>query len=88
MSLHFQIKEQKRKSHVLGDFVIDATHIKELASQVLNADETAQQASDFQEACRLLSTLCDEVSVSVMDLKDMIPASALSPDPDNLSPVE
>ena len=88
MTLHFQIQEQKRKSHVLGDFVIDTTYIKEIASQVLNADENAQQASDFQEACRLLSTLCDEVSVSVMDLKDMIPAAALSPDPDNLSPVE
>ena len=88
MTLHFQIKEQKRKSHILGDFVIDTTYIKELGSQVFNADEKAQQTSDFQEACRLLSVLCDEVSVSVMDLKDMIPASALSPDPDNLSPGE
>ena len=60
MNLRFQIEEQKRKSHVLGDFVIDTTYIRELASQVLNADENAQQASDFQEACRLLSTLCDE----------------------------
>jgi len=41
----------------------------------------------LRQVCEILSTLCDEVSVSVMDLKDMIPAN-LFPDPDNLPPVE
>ena len=88
MNLRFQIEEQKRKSHVLGDFVIDTTYIRELASQVLNADDKVKSNPDLQQVCEILSTLCDEVSVSVMDLKDMIPASAFSPDPDNLPPVE
>ena len=73
MDLLSQIEEEKRKSHILGDFVIDTTYIKEMASQVLTADEKTQQTSDFKNTCRLLRKLCEELSLSVMELQDLIP---------------
>ena len=42
MNLNLQIEDQKRKSNLICDFVIETAYIKELASQVLNADETVK----------------------------------------------
>lgn len=87
MNLRFQIEEQKRNSHMLGDFVIDTTYIKDLASKVFHADDKLKTTAQFQDTCETLSRLCDEVSVSVKDLKDRIPILPL-PDPETIPPVE
>lgn len=68
-----QIEDQKRKSTLLCDFVIETTYIKELASQVFNADERARQTPAFQDSCETLDALCDTVSTSIRELKGLLP---------------
>ena len=99
MDLKYQIEQQKKKSNLICDFVIDTTYIKELACQVLNADEKTLQTPSFQKTCETLSHLCNQVAASVITLKGMLPAEmlsaempptsmSLSPDPETLHPVE
>ena len=94
MDLKHQIEQQKKKSNLICDFVIDTTYIKELACRVLNADEKTLQTPSFQETYETLSHLCDQVAASVITLKGMLPARmiptsmSLSPDPETLHPVE
>ena len=73
MTLILQIEEQKRKSHLIGDFVIEATHLEKLASQVFQAEAKGQQTPAFQETCDTLRQLCESVGFSVRDLQGMIP---------------
>lgn len=72
MTLILQIEEQKRKSHLIGDFVIEATHLEKLASQVFQAEAKVQTPA-FQETCDTLRQLCESVGFSVRDLQGMIP---------------
>ena len=51
MTLILQIEDQKRKSHLIGDFVIEATHLEKLASHVFQAEAKGQQTPAFQETC-------------------------------------
>jgi hypothetical protein len=73
MNLTFQIEEEKRKSHLIGDFAIEASYIKELAPQVFNADGNVLQAPSFQGTCDTLRSLCDQVISSVQTMRDRIP---------------
>ena len=77
MNLNLQIEDQKRKSNLICDFVIETAYIKELASQVLNADETVKHTPVFEQSCETLMDLCDRVSSSLVDLRDMIPKGIL-----------
>ena len=72
MTLILQIEDQKRKSHLIGDFVIEATHLEKLASHVFQAEAKGQTPA-FQETCDTLSQLCESVGFSVRDLQGMIP---------------
>ncbi len=84
MHLKTQIERKKKKNTLLSDFAIDTTYIKELASQVLEADENVSQTASFQEICDTLRSLCDQVVSSVIALKKMIPGT----EPLNLLPPE
>ena len=77
MDLKYQIEQQKKKSNLICDFVIDTTYIKELACQVLNADEKTVRSPSFQKTCETLNHLCDQVAASVITLKGMLPAELL-----------
>ena len=104
MDLKYQIEQQKKKSNLICDFVIDTTYIKELACQVLNADEKTIRSPSFQKTCETLNHLCDQVAASVITLKGMLPAGmlsaemppagmiptsmSLSPDPETMPPTE
>ena len=104
MDLKYQIEQQKKKSNLICDFVIDTTYIKELACQVLNADEKTVRSPSFQKTCETLNHLCDQVAASVITLKEMLPAGMLpagmlpaempptsispSPDPETMPPTE
>ena len=99
MDLKYQIEQQKKKSNLICDFVIDTTYIKELACQVLNADEKTVRSPSFQKTCETLNHLCDQVAASVITLKEMLPAEMLSaempptsispsPDPETIPPTE
>ena len=86
MNLNLQIEDQKRKSNLICDFVIETAYIKELASQVLNADETVKQTPVYEDACDTLRGLCDRVRSDLMDLKSMLPRQGMAPE--IMSPVE
>ena len=99
MDLKHQIEQQKKKSNLICDFVIDTTYIKELACQVLNADEKTVRSPSFQKTCETLNHLCDQVAASVITLKGMLPAEMFpsempptsispSPDPETMPPTE
>ena len=79
--------------------MIDTTYIKELACQVLNADEKTVRSPSFQKTCETLNHLCDQVAASVITLKEMLPAEMFpsempptsispSPDPETMPPTE
>ena len=78
MNLTSQIEEEKRKSHLIGDFAIEASYIKELAPQVLTAGEKAMQAPSFQGTCDTLRILCDQVISSVQTMRDRIPVPLIT----------
>ncbi len=84
MHLKTQIERKKKKSTIISDFVIDTMFIKELASQVLDAEENVSHTPSFQETCDTLRSLCDQVVSSVIALKKMIPGT----EPLNLLPPE
>ena len=99
MDLKYQIEQQKKKSNLICDFVIDTTYIKELACQVLNADEKTVRSPSFHKTCETLNHLCDQVAASVITLKEMLPAEMFpsempptsispSPDPETMPPTE
>ena len=99
MDLKYQIEQQKKKSNLICDFVIDTTYIKELACQVLNADEKTVRSPSFQKTCETLNHLCDQVAASVITLTEMLPAEMFpsempptsispSPDPETMPPTE
>jgi len=79
MDLNYQIEQKKKKRTVINDFEIDTTYIKELASEVLNADEKSSQAPSFGDTCHTLKRLCERVAVSAIALKEMIPGAEPSP---------
>lgn len=89
MDLKHQIEQKKKRSDIISSFVIDSTIIQDLATQVLNADDTSLQAASFQEVCDTLKDLCDEVASSLYSLKDMIPDAPVSrfPRVDSLNPL-
>jgi hypothetical protein len=87
MHLKTQIERKKKKRTIISDFVIDTTFIKELASQVLDAEENVSHTPSFQETCDTLRSLCDQVASSVIALKDMVPGP-LGAAPLNLLPPE
>jgi hypothetical protein len=80
VNLNLQIEDQKRKSNLICNFVIETSYIKELASQVLNADEAVKNTPVFEQACETLRDLCDRVSSNLIDLRDMIPRSNAEPE--------
>jgi hypothetical protein len=81
MDLNYQIEQKKKKRAIINDFEIDSTYIKELASEVLNADEKAPQPPSFGDTCHTLRRLCERVAVSAIALKEMIPGTEPSPPP-------
>ncbi|GEM_PF-4680956 len=81
MDLNYQIEQKKKKRAIINDFEIDTTYIKQLASEVLDADENASQSSSFGDTCHTLRRLCDRVAVSAISLKEMIPGADPSPPP-------
>jgi hypothetical protein len=81
MDLNYQIEQKKKKRAIINDFEIDTTYIKELASEVLNADEKNSQTPSFGDTCHTLRRLCDRVAVSAIALKEMIPGDEPLPLP-------
>ena len=78
MTLALQLAEHKRKSQAINDFVIEATYVKDLASQVLYADGKMVQTEGFQGACDTLRDLCQTLQASVTRLQALIPVSSSS----------
>ena len=78
MTLALQLAEHKRKSQAINDFVIEATYVKDLASQVLYADGKMVQTEGFQGACDTLRDLCEMLQASVTKLQELIPLSSSS----------
>ena len=75
MNLNDQIEQKKKKRAIMSDFEIDTTYIRELAAEALNANEKALQNPAFLERCQTLRNLCDQLAVSVLALKEMIPGA-------------
>lgn len=80
LPLDLQIEDRKRKSTIICDFVIETAYLKELATQVFNADDKAQQSPAFHSACQNLKRLCETVETSVRNLKAMVPLEMMSPE--------
>ncbi len=80
LPLDLQIEDRKRKSTIICDFVIETAYLKELATQVFNADDKAQQSPAFYSACQTLKRLCETVETSVRNLKAMVPLEMMSPE--------
>lgn len=80
LTLDLQIEDRKRKSNIICDFVIETAYLKELATQVFNADDKAQQSPAFHSACQTLKRLCETVETSVRNLKAMVPLEMMSPE--------
>ena len=69
MNLRFQIEEQKRNSHMLGDFVIDTTYIKDLASKVFHADDKLGFFKKSSESARFVILLRSFFKISKTNYK-------------------
>jgi len=73
MELELQIEEQKRKSALVNNLVIDLQSLMSIMQKVFSND--AKSTSEFSELCEFLHKLCANSSNGLDELKSMIPSN-------------
>lgn len=71
MDIIKNIEESKKQTAILNNLVIDFEYLKNLTAQVLN--EKAKKDENFFAACSVVKKLCDDISLELKDLKEIIP---------------
>ena len=70
-NIELMIEEQKKKSTIVNNLMIDLQYIQTLASQIFAAN--AKSLPEYQSGCEALSNLCDKTETSLRALKAIIP---------------
>ena len=71
MNFETIIEEQKRKSAVINNLIIDFQYLVELTPQIFA--KNAETAPEFKNACNFLRVLCDKVALETEQLKTILP---------------
>jgi hypothetical protein len=65
------IEEQKKKSVMINDLVIELQYVQTLVTQIFGAN--APSLPEYKNGCIALINLCEKAEVSLREVKLMVP---------------
>lgn len=71
MNLEMIIEQQKKKSMIINNLIIDYQCLVEFSTKVFQ--KNVEQTTEFKDVCNSLNILCDRVKIGAEELKSLIP---------------
>ena len=65
------IEEQKKKSVMINDLVIELEYVQTLVTQIFS--QKAQSLPEYKDGCIALINLCEKAEVSLREVKLIVP---------------
>ena len=65
------IEEQKKKSVMINDLVIELEYVQTLVTQIFS--QNAQSLPEYKDGCIALINLCEKAEVSLREVKLIVP---------------
>jgi hypothetical protein len=67
------IEEQKNKSLIINNLVIELEYVKTLVAQIFGANAQSLPEPEYKNGCIALINLCEKTEVSLREVKSIVP---------------